>query len=655
MNNLKNIKQQCLEELREYLPKISSQLDRIDSRLYQYAADAVREDMDTANVYELLGIRKVLRLMCSYEIAEKRVRTTIHAIEGKWENGRWVSNGLAFDSPRGLQHVRLMPYQVWCLFGMYGFTVDVDMREAVAGETLLPSEYVMQGRVWDKRRLCQEAHIFQTRKSGKTEFGASLDFVEAFVLGDSNAQVHICANSKEQAKIAFKAIKSYAHQLDPSSLSKSGGKYLRVTTDEITWQGMQKTSEIKVMSAGGKRKDGLFASMVHADEHGSASYVKDHSDMEDLVQVCVGSMGPRRERMLLHTTTAGNVNEGPYQRQLRVVEEMLTHEMEIPLGTAKRTDEDRWFAFLLRLDPWEITEHLEDLNKENLFRKVNRSIGITVQPTWYRERIKEAIAKGGDIAREVKTKDFNMWQTERVKEWIKPDMIRAIQTKRRIDECTEDGGWYVFVGLDFSMGDDLYAISYFAYREREDGSMEFFADMDAWISEDTLHNSPMKFLYQEWEEKSYLHVCSGHILQSAEPMERIASLYDGGVTFLGFGYDPWKAKVPINALQAWILTITDDVEAPKQYIIPVRQTFSTYNSVVEELDFMLKSTPPLISFSGNPMWAWEFGNCAIAVSNDGMENKKPVKRNDSEACKVDNIQCLCTGIMLFDRANGAKN
>ena len=654
---LKELKEQCLCELREYLPTVKAALDEADTRLYLYASDAIREDMDTANVYELLGIRKVLRLMLTYEVDVDYVHLILRAIEGVWEDGKHIRGGLSYDTPRGYKPVRLMPYQVWCVFGIYAFFTEVSMeREYYDGMELLPSEFVRDGIVWDRRRLCREAHLFQTRKSGKTAFGGSIDFIEANVIGEANAQVLICANSSKQAKIAFEAVRQYAYQIDPKATSKSGGKFLRVTSDEITWKpGMPRTGSILVMSAGGKTKDGLYASMVHADEHGSASYVKGHSDMENLVQVCVGSMGPRRESLLLHTTTAGLVNEGPYQVQLRVVEELLTHEMLIPLGTSQKTDDDRWFALLLRLDPWEITDDLESLNKDNLFRKVNRSIGVTVQPTWYRERIAEAIKKGGEVAQEVKTKDFNIWQTDRVSEWIKPDHIRGMQTDMSIDDCTEEDGWVVFCGLDFSMGDDLNAISFLAVREKEDGGKEFFADMEAWISEDTYTNTPLQYLYKEWVERGWLHVSPGAVLEPELPVNRIAELYQNGVTFLGFGYDPWKAKSPINALSAWMVTITDDLDAPKQYIIPVRQTFASYNPVVEELDYMLKTDPPLLTFSNNPMWAWEFGNTAIAMSNDGMENKKPVKRNASETCKVDNVQCLCTALMLYDRAEGQKN
>ena len=85
------------------------------------------------------------------------------------------------------------------------------MDTPVGERELHATEVVRDGRVWDCRRRVIEAHIFQTRKSGKTEFGAAIDFTD-FIEGPANGQVLIAANSREQAKIAFSAVKRFALQ-----------------------------------------------------------------------------------------------------------------------------------------------------------------------------------------------------------------------------------------------------------------------------------------------------------------------------------------------------------------------------------------------------------------------------------------------------------
>ena len=659
-DELKKLKAQCISDIRDALPFYANRLNECDERLMIYIEDAISNNASHANLYELLGIRKELRLMSSYDLDPQRVKRSLRAIEGQWANGRHVKGGLRFSTPRGSQHVRLMPFQVWLIFEIYAFKVDVPMERTYhEGDQLLPTEWVRDGEVWDTRRLTQEAHWFVTRKSGKTELGAAVDFVEACFLGDVNGQVLICAPSAELSKISFKAVRNFAMQIDPTCTNRMGGKYFRMTKNELSWQpGQVMKGEIKTMAAGKVPKDGYYASVVHADEHGQPSYVNGHCDMQASVDTCWGSTGPRREKLLMHTTTAGRVKDGPYKSKIENdVEPSLLREMQYPLGQPHRTPDDYWCAFLLQLDKWELTDDLTKLDDPELFKKVNRSIGTTVQPTYYRERLHEAATGTEDTKQEVLTKDFNMWQTGKVRDWLKPEDIRPLQIDRRIDDCIDTDGWLVFCGLDFSKGDDLNGVSYLAYNTR---TGEFFADMDSYMSEAAVNDSPIRALLMKWAEEGWLHIVPGKTFDPSWPVSRIIELDSKGVNFCGFGYDPYNAKIVMNALGQWVFDIGLD---PKQIIQPVRQNFATYNPAVAEFDYMVKRSKddgcghqipdPMIHFSRNSLWPWEFGNVMLQESTDGMENLKPVKREANG--KVDNIQMLLSALILFDAAESQIN
>ena len=655
-DDLQQAKAQCLNDLTTHLGDYAQQLTAIDPRLTAYVTDAISNDGSHCNLYEALGIRKEFRLMSSYDLNGEKVQMVIRAIEGVWEDGQHVKGGLQFDTPRGRKHVRLMPYQVWCLFGIYAFTTEADMeRDYIEGMTdLLPSEFVKDGRVWDRRRLTTEAHIFQTRKSGKTEFGAAIDFVEACFLGPNNAQVLVCANSREQAKIAFKAVKQFAYAIDPTCTNKQGGKYFRVTTDEMSWQpGHKRTGEIKVMSAGGKTKDGLFASLVHADEHGQAENNRGRSDMQQLVNVCVGSMGPRREKLLLHTTTAGLSNDAPYRHQLEVVERTLLTELDHPLGEPCRTADDNWFAFLLQLDPWEMTYNLVELDNPELFKKVNRSIGVTVQPTWYRERLHEA-AKDESVKKEVETKDFNIWQRARMAEWIRPDRIRPLQVPKRVTDCLYRDGWNVTVGMDFSLGDDLFAVGYLCFDTKPSPTMagRWFADTIAWVLESTLKTSPNRELYEQWIADGWLKVCPGEVFDASLAINDMMTISDQGVNLVMFCYDPAQSKQPINTLKAWLQTLflqrnpyirPDELnKLLQQMVVPVAQTALNFNPVICHIEDMVKDG--WIQFSQSPLWPWCFGNCRVELSRNDL--RRVVKASANE--KVDPVHALIDAAYGFD-------
>ena len=62
-NELQQAKAVCLKDITEALPRYSERLAAIDQRLTEYVEDAVSGNASHANIYELLGIRKTLRLM----------------------------------------------------------------------------------------------------------------------------------------------------------------------------------------------------------------------------------------------------------------------------------------------------------------------------------------------------------------------------------------------------------------------------------------------------------------------------------------------------------------------------------------------------------------------------------------------------------------
>ena len=654
-DELKQIKAQCLRDITEALPNYVNRLNECDERLVPYIEDAISNNASHANLMELLGIRKEMRLMDSYDMDIPRVQRSLRAIEGRWQGGRHVKGGLKFSTPRGSQHVRLMPFQAWLIFEIYAFKVDVPMeREYHFLGQLLPTEWVRDGMVWDTRRLTQEAHWFLTRKSGKTELGGAVDFTEVGFLGDVNGQALICTNSSEQSQIAYKAIREFAMQVDPTCANRMGGHFFRMTRNGLNWQpGHPMKGEIKCMAAGKTSKDGLYASVVHADEHGQAGYVNAHSDMQAAVDTCWGSTGPRREKLLLHTTTAGRIKEGPYKTKLEQVEASLLREMQYPLGQPHRTPDDYWCAFLLQLDKWELTDDLTKLDDPELFKKVNRSIGTTVQPTYYRERLHEAATGTEDTKQEVLTKDFNMWQSGTVTKWITSERIRPLQhPTKRITDCKYEDGWEVFVGLDFSHGDDIFGITYLGvdYTPREEMAGLFFADMEAWVLEETMKNSPNRPLYEQWVKQGWLKVCPGEVFDSAYAINALMEKTEQGVNLRAFGYDPAQSKSPINTLKAWLQTLGLSSADINAMVVPVSQSAMSMNPIILHVEDLLKNADNWLEFSANPMWPWEFGNCAKELGRTALA--RIIKGGPVPSHKIDNVMALLDALYCFDMSEG---
>lgn len=644
-------KDKDVDELRELLQVQWHETADIEFRLYAYLNGLISEPQ-YHNAYEIKGAIKFLRLLGTYELDIETFRDVIYKYEGTWENsdGVWrhVEGGLRHPGTTGAQYYRLQPFQVFVLASMFLLKVWINTGVKAGSRELLPTEEIRDGYIWDLRRLCTEFTLYTPRKTAKTQLSAFIQFWY-FMSGDENCECLCCANASDQAKILFSRSSALIRQMDPKE------KRIRFTASQVNWKpGQFRSASLTALSAGGKTKDGLFAQLCSADEYGSAAYVNGASDMGKLVSVVESSMGPRREPMTFISTTAGIIQAGPFIDKLQGIKLLLGKETD---PDAEHTiSEDRQACLLLEPDEWEQNDEELLLTSKDVRRKVNPMLGIIVQHSFYDDEIAKA-RQNPEKMNEVITKLLNVYKVGRVKEWLKPEDIRPLQIDMRIDDCIDTAGWLVWCGLDFSKGDDLNGVSYLAYNTR---TGEFFADMDSYMSEKAVNESPIRELLLKWASMGYLHIVPGQTFDPSWPLNRIIELDDKGVNFMAFGYDPYNAKIVMNAIGQWVFDIGLD---PKQIIQPVRQNFATYNPAVAEFDYMVKRSKddgmghqipaPMIHFSRNSLWPWEFGNVMLQESTDGMENLKPVKREANG--KVDNIQMLLSALILYDVAESQIN
>ena len=659
-------KQEAIDLLTRRYRGMEQRTEDIDLRLRLYFEDLLEhssakedDDNDWHGIYELLGAAKFLRMLDTYNFNTRKVQTVIRLREGEWvpvgKAWKHLSGGLKCPGMGGGQVYRWENFQVFILASIYGFYTWINTQvESGTKSELLRTERERDGWIFDYRRMCTDFTLTGSRKIDKTGLGGFIG-AEFMVFEDYNMEGFCCANSEDQAKIIFRRIKYLLQGMNEENR-------FRLTESIAAWHDKYNeisTASIRPMTAGGKFKDGWFAQLCLKDEYGSAPYANGKSDMKRLVDVIESSMGPRREPLSVTMTSAGRITEGPFIQILDGLHAMLEREVFIESGkVAPVLTDDRTLTLLLEPDAWQRDEHYL-LTNRTVRRKVNPMLGKIVQHQFYEDQIAKA-ERDGDPG-EVIAKLFNVYQSGRIKKWLTPDEIRAIQVPMRIDDCTADQGWEVMVGSDFSKGDDLNGNAYLAKRWREDlGEMEYFADLDAYMSEDAVNDNPIKELLLKWAADGWLHIVPGKTFDPAVAVNRIIELDAKNVNFFGFGYDPYNAKTVINALTQWLCDVGLD---PKTLIKPVRQNFATYSPAVKEFDYMVKRgiqqpdgkvTPtPMIHLSPSPLWPWEFGNCQLMESTDGMGNLKPVKANSAASCKVDHVQMVLSALILHDAADGS--
>ncbi len=666
---------------KRYTPQIRKQLHAIDYRLAEYF-DSLTTDVDIEfgsehdrhNRYELLCGAKFLRMLKTYNFNAKFVRFVIKFREGNWErNGktwRYQSGGLKLPSTSGAKVYRWQPFQIFVLASVFGFQawfnthVDADTKPE-----LLSSERVRDGVIWDFRRLINEFIMYGPRKIDKTGLSAYIQVI-FFLFGDFNSEIYSLAMTQDQSKILFDRTKFMLAQV---SKDQDGNERFRMTQKIVDWkekyQKEIRNSKIMPLTGGGKAPDGTNTELLDWDELGSSPYTNGKSDMQAHINVCQSSMGQRRQPLTFGTTTAGTITTGPFIEKLEVLHKILEYEHCYEDGTMTPTlANDGTMCLLLEPDEYERENEQYILTSHALRRKINPMLGLVVQYDFYEREMEKARNEGGQKFAECVAKLFNVYQTGRVTHWIKADRIRPLQKTegRRIDDCKfidEQGRerWHVFCGMDFSSGDDLFALTYMAVDWLPSDTMRgrFFVDTDCWILEKTMNDSPNRPMYEEWVRQGWLHVCPGEVFDSIYAINRIADLVEKGINIYFFGYDPAQSITPINNLKAWLQTLfqkrgtmsaKDIADMIQRMVVPVSQTSMTQNPRIGEIEEKMLGKDEWMHFSDNPLWAWCFGNAAIESKGDPPIRR--VVKGAGHLAKIDPIHGLLDALYCFDLSEG---
>lgn len=661
---------------KRYTPQIRKQLHAIDYRLAEYF-DSLTTDVDIEfgsehdrhNRYELLCGAKFLRMFKTYNFNAKFVRFVIKFREGAWQREgktwRYQSGGLKLPSTSGAKVYRWQPFQIFVLASVFGFQtwfnthVDADTKPE-----LLSSERVRDGVIWDFRRLINEFIMYGPRKIDKTGLSAYIQVI-FFLFGDFNSEIYSLAMTQDQSKILFDRTKFMLAQV---SKDQDGCERFRMTQKIVDWkekyQKEIRNSKIMPLTGGGKAPDGTNTELLDWDELGSSPYTNGKSDMQAHINVCQSSMGQRRQPLTFGTTTAGTITTGPFIEKLEVLHKILEYEHFYEDGTMTPTlANDGTMCLLLEPDEYERENEQYILTSHALRRKINPMLGLVVQYDFYEREMEKARNEGGQKFAECVAKLFNIYQTGRMTKWITGDRIRPLQVQKRITDCHYQDGWRVFVGLDFSLGDDLYAMVTLGVNYTPSDTMRgrFFADAVAWVLEKTMKESPNRPLYEEWVRQGWLYVCPGEVFDSMLSINQLAAIDDRqDIDIRFFGYDPAQSIQPINQLKAWLQTIlqkknpqataADIASVIQQMVVPVSQTALTQNPRIAELESMILDKEPWIEFSMSPLWPWCFGNCAAEVSSSDL--RRIVKGGPQPTHKIDLVHALLDALYGFDLAEG---
>ena len=273
---LRDAKMYASETLgRKYLT-YEDKLTSIEPRLWEYV-NAVSEDTDGHNVFEVLEVLRFLDFLDKYKFSKGAMLSVVTCFEM-----------LKFPTKKGMKPLTLTPIQIFSIAGIYGFLTE------------------------EKRRLTSKVMLFVPRKFGKTTFSSGLCIYE-FIFGPADGQVYTCANSYNQAKICFDNIRSSLKMLDQ-------GRDFTVNREAIYCNIPGRTSFMRCLAADETTLDGLNASVYIMDEFAQAK-------TSGLRNVMSTSQGARENPMEIIITTGSDLLDGPCAATLEAYKKILLGKM----------------------------------------------------------------------------------------------------------------------------------------------------------------------------------------------------------------------------------------------------------------------------------------------------------------------------------------
>lgn len=274
-------------------------------------------------------------------------------------------------------------------------------------------------------RIFREVFMVMGRKNGKSLFASACIAYMAYLDGEYGADIYCLAPKLEQAAIVYDCTWKMIHQepeLDELAQKRRSDIYMESTN-----------TTIKPLAFNAKKSDGFNPHMTVCDE--IASWPAEQGLKQ--YEVMKSALGARLQPLILSISTAGYVNDGPY-------DELMTRSTAVLLGSSK---ERRLLPILYMIDDISKWDDVEEL------KKANPNMGVSVTVDFFQEEIE--IARNSLSKRaEFLTKYCNIKQSS-TQAWLPYDVVDVVTGERYSLEDFQSS--YCVGGIDLSQTTDLTA------------------------------------------------------------------------------------------------------------------------------------------------------------------------------------------------------
>ena len=457
----------------------------------------------------------------------------------------------------------------------------------------------------DGLRIFREVFLVMGRKNGKSLFASACIAYMTYLDGEYGAKIYCLAPKLEQAAIVYENFhRMIAREPELADLAKKRRSdiYLELTN-----------CVVKPLAFNAKKSDGFNPHMTVCDEIASWPAAQGLKQYE----VMKSALGARKQPMILSISTAGYVNDGPY-------DELMLRSTAFLQGNS---EERRLLPILYIIDDESKWDDIEEL------KKANPNMGVSVSEDFFREEIAIARNSLSKLA-EFKTKYCNIKQSS-TQAWLPYEVVDAVTGEEYSLEDFRSS--YCVGGIDLSQTTDLTACCVVIEK---DGKLYTFAKF--FMPENKIQE------LQEREGVPYqLYVNAGLIQSSGENYVDYHDCFDWFVKLvedyeilpLKVGYDRYSAQYLIQDMDRYGFHMDD-----------VYQGFNL-TPVLNEADGLLRDGT--LRLGSNNVLKSHFLNTGVNQDNE-TRKIRPVKIDPR--CHIDGFVAVIDALTVrqkwFDQIGG---
>lgn len=450
---------------------------------------------------------------------------------------------------------------------------------------LLPWQAFIVGSLFgwkgsDGYRRFRVAYVETAKGSGKSPLAAGIGLYGLVADGEPRAEVYAAATKKDQAMILFRDAVAMVDQSPDlaSRVVKSG-------VGQNTWN-------LAYVSSGSwfrpiSSDDGQSGPRPHI---ALLDEIHEHRNGDVVELLRAGTKG-RRQALIVMITNSG-VGQESYCKG--------RHDYGVKVAAGQMED-DSFFAYICALDEGE-----DPLKDRKCWAKANPSLGVTIQPRYLEEQVREA---RGMPAKESMVRRLNFCQwVEAHDPWIGSDVWFAGQSEFDLDSLRGRECWG---GLDLSSTQDLTGLS-LVFPPISAGERWKLVSW-AWLPEDGLAEKEDKdrVPYLAWKRAGHLETTPGKAIDKGFVARRAAELCSR-FNVQEIAYDRWRIE------DFKVTCANEGIELP---LVPFGQGFKDMSPAVDDFERLLANRE--IEHQGNPVLTWCAANAVIV--KDPAGNRKVSK------------------------------